>query len=613
MQATRERGARVARLLAPLLALAIAGSLVGVPAGARENRHGEKRNKRFTLTLLHNNDAESQLIDAGSGIEAFGGVARFKSLVDELKARGAAGRYGTRPVNTRFGVMMLSSGDNFLAGPEFNASLENGVPYYDATAMDLIGYDAVAIGNHDFDFGPDVLANFIDSFNSDVPFLSSNLDVSAEPMLQTLEDEGRIAGSVVVRERGRRIGVIGATTPQLPFISSPRGVEVDPDVAGAVGDEVARLESHGINKIILISHLQSIEEDLALAPSLSGVDIMVAGGGDELLAGEDDALIPGDVPFGPYPLEATDADGRTVSVVTTSGSYKYVGRLVIKFDRWGRVLNVIDRVSGPVRVSSVAPDAIEPDPKMVRRVVEPVQESIADLEANVIGTSAVGLNGIRNDVRTKETNEGDLIADSLLWQAAEVAGNFGAPQPDIAIQNGGGIRNDSIIGPGEITELDTFDMLPFPNFVSIVPGIPARQFKQILENAVSRVELIDGRFAQVAGFEFTWDANGTAQVLDEETGLVTTRGTRVREVTLDDGTAIVRNGKVAAGAPALNIATIDFSARGGDQYPFRGAPFTALGVTYQQALASYIVDELNGQITAQQYPAAGTGRIVRLN
>jgi 5'-nucleotidase len=241
-----------------------------------------------------------------------------------------------------------------------------------------------------------------------------------------------------------------------------------------------------------------------------------------------------------------------------------------------------------------------------------VQESIADLEANVIGTSEVALNGLRNDVRTIETNEGNLISDSLLWQASQVADNFGAPQPDVALQNGGGIRNDSIIGPGEITELDTFDMLPFPNFVSIVPQIPPRQFKQILENAVSNVEEIDGRFTQVAGFSFTWDASQQAQQVDDA-GTVLQRGRRVREVTLDDGTRIVSDGRVVAGAPALDIATIDFSARGGDQYPFRGAPFITLGVTYQQALVNYIQDALNGTITDEQYPEGGEGRITRLN
>ena len=132
---------------------------------------------------------------------------------------------------------------------------------------------------------------------------------------------------------------------------------------------------------------------------------------------------------------------------------------------------------------------------------------------------------------------------------------------------------------------------------------------------VKAVEVLladDGRFAQVSGLSFTWDANGTPQVLDDD-GNVTTPGTRIVEVTLDDGTPIVENGAVVDGAPSVDIATIDFSARGGDQYPFRGAPFTTLGVTYFQAVLEYLVQDLNGLVTAAQYPEGGEGRITRLN
>jgi 5'-nucleotidase len=132
-----------------------------------------------------------------------------------------------------------------------------------------------------------------------------------------------------------------------------------------------------------------------------------------------------------------------------------------------------------------------------------------------------------------------------------------------------------------------------------------------MENAVSRVEFVDGRFAQVSGFALVWDALGTPQVLDEF-GNVVTPGTRVVEIELDDGTDIVMGGAVVPG-PDLTIATIDFLARGGDRYPYRGAPFTTLGVTYQQALANYIVDGLGGVITAGDYPEGGEGRITRLN
>ena len=572
----------------------------------------------FTLTILHNNDGESRLTGA-PGQPDFGGVARFATLVDDLRKEATTGKPEAGQAGRR-GVVLLSSGDNFLAGPEFQASLDKGVPFYDSLALSRIGYDAMAIGNHEFDFGPDVLADFIESFGADrPPFVSANLDVSDEPRLAALAADGTIVASTVVRERGEQIGVVGATTPLLRAISSPRNVKVLDDVVGLVQDQVDEMTAVGVDKIIFISHLQNINEDRDLVPMLSGVDVAIAGGGDELLANDGDLLVPGDVlaidpstgqPF-TYPIFATNADGADVPIVTTAGDYKYVGRLVVTFDSDGNVIST-DESSGPVRVSGVAPDAVEPDSWIQANVVEPVTQYIADLAENVIAQSEVALEGRRDPgVRTEETNLGNLVADALRDAGNDNAAAFGVTPPDVAIQNGGGIRNNSLIPAGPITELDTFAIAPFPNFVSVVPDVPRAQFKEIVENLVSRIPLADGRFGQISGFQFTYDATGTAQVVTDD-GVVTTAGTRVQSIVLDDGTVIVENGNVVDG-PGIAVATNDFSARGGDQYPFRGLPFTTVGVTYQQALSEYIVEDLGGLITAADYPEGGEGRITRLN
>ena len=309
-----------------------------------------------------------------------------------------------------------------------------------------------------------------------------------------------------------------------------------------------------------------------------------------------------------YPIYATDATGVQVPVVTTAGDYKYVGRLVVDFDQRGNVVGV-DDVSGPVRVSGVAPDAVAPDPEIQEQVVEPVADYVADLEADVIAQSEVALEGRRDPgVRTMETNLGNLLADALLDSGTDNAAEFEVVPPDVALQNSGGIRNNSLIPPGPITALDTFSIAPFSNFVSVVPDVPRTTFKEIMENSVSSLPAADGRFAQVAGFSFTYDVTGTAQVIDEN-GVITTPGSRVVDVILDDGTVVVDDGVVVDG-PGLAVATNDFSARGGDQYPFGGLPFTTVGVSYQQALQDYIVEDLNGLITAEQYPEGGEGRIV---
>jgi 2',3'-cyclic-nucleotide 2'-phosphodiesterase/3'-nucleotidase/5'-nucleotidase len=556
----------------------------------------EVRGGGFTLTLLHNNDGESELLPTTIAGQSYGGAARFVRLMRRLREEGRA---------ETDGVVTVSSGDNFLAGPEFYVSLQRGVPYYDAIALEDVRYDAVAIGNHEFDFGPEVLANFIRSFDRIPPFVSANLDVSAEPSLAGFARSGRIAPSTVVEVGGRRVGIVGATTPALPRISSPRDVVVDPDVRAAVQAEVDSLTAAGVDLVVLISHLQSIAEDTTLIPQLRGVDVAVAGGGDELLANPDDVLIPGDAAEGPYPLLIEDADGRTVPVVTTSGGYRYVGRLVLEFDDAGALVGV-DEESGPVRVA--AADGTGVYGPVVRRVEEPLTEALAGLAATVVGQTAVPLDGVRNHVRTRETNLGDLVADALLATADSLNEAFGVPDPDVALQNGGGIRNDAVVPVGPLTELTTFDVLPFANFVAVVPDVPAAQFKEVLENAYSRVEFRDGRFTQVAGLAVNIDTTATAQVVDAD-GNVTTPGERVRHVTLADGTVLVADGVVVDGAPAVTVATIDFLARGGDFSPYRGADFTTLGVTYQQAFRDFVAESLGGLVPAADYPEGGEGRI----
>ena len=624
------------RLLAVGLAVALA---LAAMATSDARADGHDTDVDFVLTVLHNNDGESALLADPVGDLGFEkGVAYFGTLLRDAKLAAANGTFGDFGPDAKRGTIFVSSGDNFLASPSFSASVENGV-YYDALALDALGYDAIALGNHDFDFGPDVLADFIsEGFRrpGTPPYVSANLDLSGEPALRALADDGVIVERAVVRERGELIGIIGATTPNLPFISSPRGVVVDPDVAAVVQAQIDDLTARGVDKIVLISHLQDIEGDVALVGQLSGLDVAVAGGGDELLAdpcgpgatSDCDPLLPSDSPaavLGPYPLVATSADGVEVPVVTTTGQYGYLGQLVVGFDEDGRVVAIDERNSGPRRVVSPAvgvadgfDDGVRPDRKLQRAVVEPVAAYVAGLAEDVIATSEVDLDGRRSSVRSTETNEGNLIADSQLWQATARAADFGAPTPDVALQNGGGIRNDDIIPAGEVTELDTFEMLPFPNLVVVVPDVPRSQFKEIMENAVSRTQPGDtpggtGRFAQVAGFSFSYSTSGTAQELDLD-GNVVTPGTRIQEVVLDDGTPIVTGGAVVPG-PALDVATIDFLARGGDQYPFRGLPFTVLGVSYQQALSAYLQAPeadggLGGLVTTGQYPEGGEGRIV---
>jgi len=580
-----------------------------------ESKPDPKGGPAFTLTVLHNTDGESQLVNAPNRPD-FGGVARFATVVDQLRHDATRGKQ-TSGQSAQRGVVLLSSGDTFLAGPEFSASLRKGPPFYDSIAMKRLEYDARALGNHEFDFGPKVLSDFISGFDqSTPPFVAANLDFGAEPALKALVKKKLIATSTIVDRGGRKIGIVGATTSRLSEMTSPGKVKALPNVAELVQGEVDKLTDRGVNIVILVSHLHDLGEDRALVPRLRNVDMVIAGGGDQLLASDAARLLPGDdISVDPstgqrlrYPLMLTDQAGVRVPVAAIPGQYKYVGRLILSFDSDGRVLGV-DPTSDPVRVSGVAPDSVTPDPFLQANVVDPVVAFTEGLATKILARSEVRLEGRENNgIRTRETNLGDLLTDALLASARQSAARYGVTTPQVALQNGGGIGTDSLIPAGPLTEKDTFTIAPYVNFVAVAPNVPRKQFKEILENAVSRIPEPDGRFPQVAGLRFTYNPRKTAQKVDDK-GNVLTPGERVRSVTLNDGTEIVRNGVVLSGA-TISVATHDFVARGGDQYPFRGLPIRIMaGLTYQEALALYLVENLGNVITGKDYPERGSGRI----
>ena len=131
--------------------------------------------------------------------------------------------------------------------------------------------------------------------------------------------------------------------------------------------------------------------------------------------------------FGPYPLFATDAKGNSIPVVTTSGDYRYVGRLVVGCDRHGKIVVIDELNSGPLRVAGGnPPDAVAPDPIVEAVATDPVEAAVAALAATIVGTTEVPLDGQRSSVRTVESNEGNLVANALLFQANALAESFGA-------------------------------------------------------------------------------------------------------------------------------------------------------------------------------------------
>jgi 2',3'-cyclic-nucleotide 2'-phosphodiesterase / 3'-nucleotidase / 5'-nucleotidase len=635
------------RIHASFLGLALASAAL-LPAAA------PAQDESITLTLLHNNDGESSLAPlgyvVGEGEEEtpllVGGAAAFASVLSrEIEAARQAGN----------SVLTVYAGDAFLASATLACSLPPQppeTPVYDAVAQALMPYDAHIIGNHEFDYGPDFLRRFIGEFaqsgREDHPFLSATLDFTGEPewagliaedgLIEGSASSGRVIGrSAVLADAGsgERFGVVGATTPALPTISSPRGVEVTPDLDAAVEAvqaEIDRLLEQDVDRIILVSHLQDIDNDRDLVSRLSGVDIAVAGGGDELLVSEDveeeAQLLPGEDPgdvAGAYPQTQEDADGRTVYLVTTAGNYKYVGRIDATFGPDGEVTEIVAGETYPRRVipgeqagteitDLGIEDAVASDPEIGRSVIAPVEACLAEFAATPLLRAEVVLNVARGGwdpfslgVRSAETNGGNLVADAFIAAYDTYAEESRLPPREgevvMAVQNGGGIRQNAgnmLPAGGQageaITRLDTLNVLPFDNTIVVVEDVSADQLKTILERSCEAVG--GGGFLQVSGFRYTCDM--TVEVGSRVRDVVYTAGTPDEE---DDDLEIVDGaGQVVAGDLSARIVTNSFTADGGDDYPtFEEAGKARLvdadetAIFYEQALREYL----------ESFPVAG--------
>jgi 5'-nucleotidase len=480
------------------------------------------------------------------------------------------------------------------------------------------------------------------------------LNFTGEPALQAHVDAGRIAPSTMVNvdtsAGPKKVGIIGATTDTLPFVSSPGAVTVN-NVADAVNAQIDALKAAGANVIILSSHLQGLGNDQALVSLLRpGVDLIIAGGGDELLANVNNPSplttynqnAPGsvtDTGFVPvsgynnpnaapnqpqYPILSTNQDtgGNRIPIVTSRDNYSYLGRITLNVAADGTVS--VDPSSNPQRVASTTADethGVAPDPTLQAQVVDPVAGFVSGLAQQIIGTTSVLLN--RSDVRFRETNLGNLVADAFLTKAQQLAASFGADTPQISLVNGGGIRD--FIDAGNISKLDTFDVSPFGNILAVVKDVTSSDFKLLLENAYSKVsdsaadgitpQGTDGRFAQISGFRVVYNLFGQPMVLNTD-GTVVTPGNRILDVTLDDGTPVILQG-VAVPGLTLDIATLGFLATGGDQYFDRDylsqsyqTSYTLLGITDQNALQDYIVSFGGQNIGADpRYDLAQDGRV----
>ncbi|MDY6805078.1 MAG: 5'-nucleotidase C-terminal domain-containing protein [Cyanobacteriota bacterium] len=568
------------------------------------------------LQILHASDQEA-------GLPAIQDAVNFSAVMNALE-------------DDFDNTLKLSSGDLYIPGAFFTASDtiygEPGIA--DVLINDALGFKASALGNHEFDLGTEVISNLIRA-NPDITGpgigddgylgtqyanLSTNLDFSADANLADLVVESgnapqanSITSSTVIDVGGEEIGIVGATTPALASLSSPGDVAVSPQdstdipaLAEEIQLTVDALTDTGINKVVLLSHMQQISIEEELAGLLENVDVIMAGGSNTILADDDDRLRVGDSAEGNYPIELTSASDEPVVLINTDGNYRYVGRLAVNFDDDG----IIDEILEETGIYATDDEGVEffygedveaeevADPVVVE-VTAAIDENVSSRDGNIFGGTDVFLNGTRGDVRTEETNLGNLSSDANLFVAQQYDETV-----TVSIKNAGGIRDNigTAIVPsgsnsgeleklppaanpevgkeeGDISQLDIENSLRFNNELSLA-SVTAEELRQIVEHGVAATSegASPGQFPQIGGIAFSFDPTGQAIAFDRDAdGIATglqTEGDRVRSLAIlnEDGSVadeVVRDGEVVGDASReIRLVTLSFLAGGGDAYPF---------------------------------------------
>jgi len=509
---------------------------------------GAQDDETFSLTIMHTNDVHGHHEPQRDGN---GGAARLATVVNQIREEGG-------------NQLLLDAGDRFT-GTLFHVQHRG---QDSVQLMNQLGFDVMVLGNHEFNDGSEILGAFIEGL--DMPVITANVDFSEDPILADL-----VTPSVVLEVGGEQIGVIGLVAPETEVLSKPSDALVfDYDLVAVTQAQVDALSAEGIDKIILLSHV-GFSVDLEIAQSVTGVDIVVGGHSHTLLSNQYAGAADS------YPVVLESANGEPVLVVQAGEKTIYLGRLDVEFDSAGLVS---DWDGDNILLSRF----ITPDPE-VSAILDILTEPIDALRAQAVGETSVELTGTNPRLcRIEECNLGNLIADA-------VRDETGA---DVVFQNGGGIRAD--IDMGEVTLGEVLTVLPFGNLVSTFEMTGA-DIVVALENGVSRIELDDdnnpivdgasGRFAQVSGMRYTYDATQEA-------------GNRIVSVEVwQDGEYVEIDPDVT-----YNVATNDFMRTGGDGYeifatnadnPYdQGRPLDQVVADYISA-NSPVAPEIEGRITHQ--------------
>lgn len=455
-----------------------------------------------TITIIHTNDTHGRILGDSTSI----GFAKIATLIKESKAANP-------------NVLVLDAGDTLHGMPIVNISKgENAVKVLEAA-----GYDYMTIGNHDFNYGQERLLELRDM--SSIGMISANiLDESCN----------NVFTPYVIKEiDGIKVGIFGLSTPETAYKTSPTNVTgltfANPiETAQKVVDEI----KDKTDIIIGIVHLGldggSEFTSEKLAQQVDGIDVLIDGHSHTLL---ENGLLVNDT-----------------LIAQTFEHDKNIGKVKIEVSN-GKVIN---KTAELINISATA-DVVED--AEVTKIIDQIKMENEPVFAQVVAASDIYLDGVRANVRTKETNLGNLSADAVRKAAGA----------DIGFVNGGNIRTD--IQPGDITFGKLAELFPFGNTVQ-VKKVTGEDLVKVLEISVQAYPETQGGFLQVSGMSFEFDPS-----MPSGSRVV---GVKVGESQLDL-------------TKEYTVAINDFLGIGGDGYDlFKNYPIYGEVGTYEEVFADYL-------------------------
>lgn len=508
----------------------------------------------YTLTILHINDWHSRIEsnnkfestcsseEEGKG-ECIGGAARLVTAIAQERKK-LEGQ----------NVLLLNGGDNFQ-GSLFYTTYKGAA---EAEFLNQMKFDAMTVGNHEFDDGEDALVPFLEKIQ--FPVLSANVKPNAQSKVGD-----RIKPSIVVEVGGQKIGIVGAVTNDTPEVASPGpNIAIEDDIKNITA-EVEKLKAEGVNKIIALTHIGYPREKEMIA-KIPGVDVVVGGHSHSLLSNTDPKA------EGPYPTMVDNPEGYKVPVTQAASYSKYLGEFTVTFDDNG----VVKEAKGdPIYLDN----SIKPDEAVLARIKE-LGAPIEELKNKEVAETTDQIDGSRENCRARECAMGNLISDAILDRVKDQG-------VTIAIQNGGGIR--ASIDKGVVTMGEVLTVLPFQNTLATFQ-LSGADLRASLEAGLSEIEEGKGKFPQVAGLKYSFDKS------------VAPNGGRLKSIETMEGGAWVP----LDDAKVYTVATNNYVRQGGDGYKIFAANATKAydyGPSLEQVVADYLAKnrpftpKLDGRIT----------------